>query len=509
MYNFVRFLDRSGDRWPNREALMFEQKRVTNKELDTRVNALAASLLDRGFGRGDVIALLMNNCTEFLEAAFAINKLGAIFLPLNYRLAPPELEYILGHSGARGIVTQLEFLAAVEGIQRTLPGLGEVLVVGLSSPDVRSYERAVEGHLGTRIPTAEVGIDDVQRLMYTSGTTARPKGVPLTYGNVLWKVFAHIVEFGISTTDRVLMSGPLYHVGALDLPGTGVLYVGGSAVILRKFEPTTVMQTIEAERITNVWLAPAMVNSILNIQGLDKFDTSSVRFIINGGEKMPTPLIERILRTFPNAWMADAYGLSETVSGDTFLDREHVLTKIGSVGKPVVHLDVRVADDSGRTVGADQLGEVLLRGPKVFKGYWRDPAASAAAFVDGWFRTGDIGRIDIDGFLFIEDRKKDMIVSGGENIASPEVERVLYQHKAVLEAAVVGVADPRWGEVPKAFVVLKPGHSATAEELIELCSSQLAKFKVPKSIVFIGELPRNPSGKVVKRELRSRVQVSE
>jgi fatty-acyl-CoA synthase len=509
MFNFVRFLDRSGDRWPNREALMFEEKRLTHKELDARVNALAASLLDRGFGRGDVIALLMNNCMEFLESAFAINKLGAIFLPLNYRLAQPELAYILGHSGARGIVTELEFLGTVENIQRTLPELAEVLVVGLSSTDARAYEPAVKSHLGTRVSTAEVGTDDVQRLMYTSGTTARPKGVPLTYGNVLWKVFAHVVEFGLTATDRVLMSGPLYHVGAFDLPGTGVLYVGGSAVILRKFDPIKVMQTIEAERITNVWLAPAMVNAILNVGGLEGYDTTSLRLIINGGEKMPTPLIERVLRTFPNAWMADAYGLTETVSGDTFLDREHVLTKLGSVGKPVVHLDVRIADDFGRDVGIDQLGEVLLRGPKVFKGYWKDPAASDAALVGGWFRTGDIGRIDADGFLFIEDRKKDMIISGGENIASPEIERVLYQHRAVLEAAVVGVPDPRWGEVPRAFVVLKPGQSATVEELIELCNSQLARFKVPKSIVFINELPRNPSGKVMKRELRDRAQVSE
>jgi len=509
MYNFVRFLDRSSDRWPDREALLYVGRRLTNRELSTRVSALAASLRDRGFGRGDVVALLMNNCSEFLEAAFAINKLGAIFLPLNYRLAPPELAYILKHSGARGIITEIEFLGAVEDIQRRLPGLGEVLVVGLSASDSRAYEPAVEGQLGTRMPTAEVGTDDVQRLMYTSGTTARPKGVPITYGNVLWKVFGHVVEFGINATDRILMSGPLYHVGAFDLPGTGVLYVGGSAVILRKFDPAEVMKTIEAEHITIIWLAPAMVNSILNMQGLEKVVTSSLRLIINGGEKMPMPLIERILNTFPNAWMADAYGLTETVSGDTFLDREHVLTKIGSVGKPVVHLDIRVADEAGRAVSTDYLGEVQLRGPKVFNGYWKDPAASAAAFVDGWFRTGDIGRIDADGFLFIEDRKKDMIVSGGENVASSEVERVLYQHGAVLEAAVVGVADPRWGEVPKAFIVLKPGQSATVEELIELCRSQLARFKVPKSIEFVTELPRNPSGKVLKRELRKRPQVSQ
>jgi acyl-CoA synthetase (AMP-forming)/AMP-acid ligase II len=283
----------------------------------------------------------------------------------------------------------------------------------------------------------------------------------------------------------------------------GVLYVGGSGVLIRKFDAATTMKTIQAERISNVWLAPAMLNAVLNLDGLDQYDASSVRFIINGGEKMPTPLIRKVLRIFPNAWMADAYGLTETVSGDTFLDREHVLSKIGSVGKPVIHLDVRIADDSGGDVGPNQMGEVLLRGPKVFHGYWRDPEATAAAFIDGWFRTGDIGRMDAEGFLFIEDRKKDMIVSGGENIATPEIERVLYQHPAVLEAAVIGMPDSRWGEVPKAFVVLKPGQTVTVDELINLCRSELANFKVPKLVVFISELPRNPSGKVVKRELRT------
>jgi len=246
-----------------------------------------------------------------------------------------------------------------------------------------------------------------------------------------------------------------------------------------------------------------MVNAIMALPDVERRDLSSVRVIINGGEKMPIPLIERIGRTFPSAWFADAYGLTETVSGDTFLDRESIVRKLGSVGRPCLHLEVEVWDDEGRPVPAGERGEIVLRGPKVCKGYWRDPEATARAFAGGWFHTGDVGVLDDDGYLFVVDRLKDMIVSGGENIAGSEVERVLYEHDAVLEAAVVGRPDERWGEVPVAFVVLRAGHRATADELRGHCRDQLAKFKVPQAVTFLEALPRNPSGKVLKRELRT------
>jgi acyl-CoA synthetase (AMP-forming)/AMP-acid ligase II len=225
--------------------------------------------------------------------------------------------------------------------------------------------------------------------------------------------------------------------------------------------------------------------------------------VINGGEKMPIPLIERIQRVFSSAWFADAYGLTETVSGDTFLDRDSIITKLGSVGRPCLYLELDVWDDAGEPVAPGEPGEIVMRGPKVFKGYWRDEDATAEAFAGGWFHTGDIGVRDEDGYLFIVDRLKDMIISGGENISGSEVERVLYEHSAVLEVAVVGRPDDKWGEVPVAFVVLRDGAIATATELIEHCRGQLAKFKVPKEVTFIEALPRNPSGKVLKRELRA------
>jgi acyl-CoA synthetase (AMP-forming)/AMP-acid ligase II len=269
------------------------------------------------------------------------------------------------------------------------------------------------------------------------------------------------------------------------------------------FDAADVVDEIERSRVTTVWLAPAMVNAVMALPEIEERDLSSVRVVINGGEKMPIPLIERIQRVFPAAWFADAYGLTETVSGDTFLDRESILTKLGSVGRPCLYLELDIWDDEGRSMPAGERGEVVLRGPKVFAGYWRDPDAPAAAFSGGWFHTGDIGVRDEDGYLFVVDRLKDMIVSGGENIAGSEIERVLYEHESVVEAAVVARPDDRWGEVPVAYVVVR-SETTTPEQLVEHCRGQLARFKVPKDVVLIDALPRNPSGKVLKRELRDR-----
>jgi acyl-CoA synthetase (AMP-forming)/AMP-acid ligase II len=328
----------------------------------------------------------------------------------------------------------------------------------------------------------------------------------ITHANLAWKNLAHIVELGFTGADLGLACGPLYHVGALDLTTTSLIAVGATIVLHRQFDPAAVVDELERSQVTTVWLAPAMINAIMALPDVERRDLSSVRVVVNGGEKMPLPLIERLGRTFPSAWFADAYGLTETVSGDTFLDRDSIVTKRGSVGRPCLHLELDIWDDEGRSLPAGERGEVVLRGPKVFKGYWRDPDATAAAFAGGWFHTGDIGARDEDGYLFIVDRLKDMILSGGENIAGSEVERVLYEHPAVLEVAVVGRPDDRWGEVPVAFVARRPEAVAivTADELIEHCRGQLAKFKVPKDVVFVDALPRNPSGKVLKRELRDR-----
>jgi acyl-CoA synthetase (AMP-forming)/AMP-acid ligase II len=514
--NWCAVLAHHATRTPDRALAVCGAETVTYREMAERSAALAAGLAaglgERGVGRGDVVGLLSYNCTEFLEVIFAANHLGAIAMPINWRLAAPEVRYILDHSEARALVCDGELVElaaeATKGLEATLlrsvvsgpapdgwTGLASLRAAGAAGPPAPPAPPA---------SPASVAGDDVHRLMYTSGTTGRPKGVMLTHANLAWKNLAHIVEFGITSADVGLACGPLYHVGALDLTTTTLIAAGATVVVHRTFDAAAVVDELERSRVTTVWLAPAMVNAIMALPGVEDRDLSSVRLVIGGGEKMPIPLIERLQRTFPSAWFADAYGLTETVSGDTFLDRDSTVSKLGSVGRPCLHLELDVWDERGAPVPAGERGEIVLRGPKVFAGYWRDPEATARAFAGGWFHTGDIGVRDEDGYVYIVDRLKDMILSGGENVAGSEVERVLYEHGAVLEVAVVGRPDERWGEVPVAFVALRPGTSAGAGELIEHCRGQLARFKVPKDVLFLDALPRNPSGKVLKRELRGR-----
>ncbi len=449
-----------------------------------------------------MVALLSYNCPQFLQSMFAANCLGAIAMPINWRLAAPEVRFILEHSAARALVCDEALLDVAN--QATAGAEDAIVRSCIAESAAPGWSTLAELETdGTPAQSALTEPDDVHRLMYTSGTTGRPKGVMLTHGNLAWKNLAHITEFGFTSADLGLACGPLYHVGALDLTTTSLIAAGATTIIHRVFDAGAVLDELERSRVSTVWLAPAMVNAIMALPEVEQRDLSSVRVIINGGEKMPIPLIERIQRAFPSAWFADAYGLTETVSGDTFLDRDSIVTKLGSVGRPCLYLDLDVWDDEGRSVAAGARGEIVLRGPKVFKGYWRDDEATKRAFEGGWFHTGDIGVRDEDGYLFIVDRLKDMIVSGGENIAGSEVERVLYEHGAVLEAAVVGRPDERWGEVPVAFVVLRSGTTATADQLLAHCGEQLARFKVPKDVTFLDALPRNPSGKVLKRELRA------
>jgi acyl-CoA synthetase (AMP-forming)/AMP-acid ligase II len=426
--------------------------------------------------------------------------LGAVFMPLNWRLAPPEIAYIVNHSGAVVLVSEPELDPLVAPVQRELDCRNLVRIGPVDDGPWISFDAVCDA--SDPLPGAvAMRPDDLLRLMYTSGTTSRPKGVMITCGNLDAKCLAHCVELGFTQDDRGLIAGPLYHVGALDLTFTTLLYVGAFQRVLRSFDARAVLSHIEAERITTVWLAPVMVKLVLEESASSHHDLSSLRVLIDGGEKMPLPLIDGILATFPHAWFADAYGLTETVSGDTFLDKGKERSKLGSVGRPVFNVDVQIMGPDGTVVPPGEDGEIVLRGPKVFSGYWRDPEATAAALRDGWFHTGDVGMLDSDGYVYVIDRLKDMILSGGENISSLEVERVLYEHPRVVEAAVVGRPHSRWGEVPVAYVVARDA-DLDVDELIEFCVLRLARFKVPKAVRVVASLPRNPSGKVLKRLLR-------
>ena len=498
--SWLGVLEHHASRTPSKSIAVFGEDQVTYQGMAAWTAELAAGLQERGVGAGDVVGLLSYNSIEFLATIFAANYLGAIAMPINWRLAAPELRFILEHSEARALVCDGELIALANEATKENRDLVRVSV---STERIPGWERFADLRVASAHPArVRVRGDDIHRLMYTSGTTGRPKGVMITHANLAWKNFAHITEFGFTSADVGLACGPLYHVGALDLVTTTMIAVGATTVIHRSFEAEQVVDEIERSGVTLVWAAPAMVRAILDVPGVEKRDLSSVRVIIAGGEKMPIPYIERLRTTFPSAWFADAYGLTETVSGDTFLDRDSIVTKLGSCGRVCQYLELDIWNEHGASLPAGEPGEVVLRGPKVFKGYWRDLDATNAAFTGGWFHTGDIGVKDADGYLYIVDRLKDMIVSGGENIASSEVERVLYEHESVVEAAVVGRPDDRWGEVPVAYVVLTPTATTSPDELIEHCRQQLAKFKVPKDVVVIDALPRNPSGKVLKRELR-------
>ena len=344
------------------------------------------------------------------------------------------------------------------------------------------------------------------RLMYTSGTTDRPKGVMLTYENMYWKSADQTLVLGLNADTRLLVVGPLYHVGALDLPGIAVLWHGGMLSIHRNFEPEQALAAIEAEKLNAAWFAPVMTTAILTCPTRDRYDVSSLRWAIGGGEKTPEVRIRAFSDYFKNARYIDAYGLTETCGGDTFMEAGREIEKIGSTGRAIAHVEIEIRDDAGNRLPSGENGEICLRGPKVTQGYWKDPEKTAAAFFGDWFRTGDVGYLDEDGFLYLTDRKKDMIISGGENIASSEVERVIYELPQVREVAVIGMPDERWGEKPVAVVVLADGATLELPDLADHCRARLAGFKVPKQLIIRDSLPRNPSGKVLKRVLRAELE---
>jgi len=323
-----------------------------------------------------------------------------------------------------------------------------------------------------------------------------------SYENFYWKCMDHVTALGLTAEDRLLAVGPLYHVGAFDLPGLAVLWLGGTICLLRDFDPDTALAAIERERLTGAWFAPVMVGRILSHPERGRYDVSSLKWAIGGGERTPEQRIRDFTGLFANARYIDGYGLTESCSGDTLMEAGREIEKIGSTGRALAHVEIDIRDDAGTSLPAGEVGEICLRGPKVTKGYWKDPEKTARSFYGDWFRTGDVGYLDADGFLFLTDRKKDMIISGGENIASSEIERVVFLLPQVVEVAVIAVPDERWGEVPAAVVVLKEGESLDAETLEQHCRRHLAGFKVPKRLLLREALPRNPSGKVLKRVLR-------
>jgi len=500
--NVGGFLKRAAERHMDKPALIFENQRVSFQQLNSRVNRLAQALLSLGAQKGDKIGLLFFNSPVFVETFLAAVKIGAIAVPLNVRLVGRELIYILKHCDARFLFLGQDFMEGIGGIRERLGQVEQYIVAGDSSSAVmQHYETLLSGAVDEE-PQVLVKEEDAAAILYTSGTTGRPKGALITHKNIIWNEINYIIDKDLRVADVALLVSPLFHAGGLNNLLTHI-FLGSTLVLHRTFDPQSVLETIEKEKITVLQtIAPTMYNMILQLPDLERYDLSSVRAVMSGGAVLPVETKKKIQDLFPHAGIQDSYGLTEVTSTGTALKPELALKKIASVGKPFFTLEARLIDEKGGEVAPGQVGEIVLRGPNVMKEYYKDPEATESTFRDGWLHTGDLAKKDEEGFLYIVDRKKDMIISGAENIYPKEIEEVLYTHPKILEAAVIGVPDPVWGEAVKAVVVLKPGEEMTQEEVIAFCKANLASYKKPRSVDFVSSLPKTAFGKIAKVLLR-------
>jgi fatty-acyl-CoA synthase len=477
---------------PHRVALVHADREWTYAEVAERATRLAHGLAGAGVRPGDRVAYLGVNHPALLETLFAAGLLGASFVPLNTRLAVPELAYILADCGAATLIhaaPQAELAAAVRELVPALTLIG---------PD--HYARLLAEASAEPIDEPVAGTAPCM-IMYTSGTTGRPKGAVLTHDNIAWNSVNLLLDVDLTSTEVTLVSAPMFHVAALNQTVLPTFLKGGRCVLVPAFDPGETLDLIEARRVTYLFGVPTMFQAVAAHPHWAAADLSSVRSLICGGAPVPEALIDTYQRR--GLTFMQGYGLSEAAPGVLFLRADDSRDKIGSAGTPVFFGDLRVVGPDGEPVPPGEPGEILAQGPNVMAGYWGQPDATAEVLDgDGWLRTGDVAVLDADGYAYIRDRLKDVIISGGENIYPAEVEDALYRHPAVGECAVVGVPDERWGEVGRAFVVLRPGAAAGADDLLGFLSGRIARFKIPKSVVFVDGLPRTGSGKVLKSRLR-------
>jgi len=492
---------------PGVEAIVFEDKRFTYQDLNNRVNSFANALLDTGIKKNEHVALLLQNCNQFMEIYFALAKIGAVLVPINWRLAPQEIEYITNNSDAVALILGSDYIDTVNLIRNNLSEVRTCIVVGKETPsDMENYENLVEAYPTSEpLIKEEVGLEDDMCVIYTSGTTGRPKGAVHTHGSTLWEAVNEAIAYSINANDIALVSAPLFHVGGFHDLHFPLYYVGGKVILHRRFSEEEILADIAKEHVTLLFGVSSMIRRIAQWPTIGDYDLSSVRLVMTGGEPFAPKDIREVIKHFKNAEYTQVYGLTEGIALSTFLDGKHALEKIGSVGKPFYGVELRIIDEQGHAVPKGGTGEIIQKGTHMMRDYWKMPEEAGPTFdKDGWFHTGDLARIDEDGYIYIVGRIKDMIISGGENIYPAEIEGVLYLYPKIKEVAVIGIPDEKWGEAVKAIVVLKPGCDMTAEEVINHCTQRLARFKRPKSVVFVDALPKTASGKIAKAELRAR-----
>jgi fatty-acyl-CoA synthase len=489
---------------------------LTYRQLNERANRLANFLRERvGLQSGDRIAVLAMNRAEMLEAFFAAAKLTAILVPLNYRLTQPELEYILNDCESQVLLYESEFQSLVQQLRTQFTFRQCILFDSQTDPRIPpsaighppsaiSYEQALAESTADAVQVKHFDAEMPLVIIYTSGTTGHPKGALFSHRMLTWNSINTNVGWDIVSTDVTTVHAPLFHTGGLNVLTTPLLHIGATVVILRKFDATEVLEAIEKYRCTVFFGVPTMFQVMLESPRFERTDFSSIRFFISGGAPCPIPLIEAYQQR--GVVFTQGYGLTEVGPNCFKLGIEDAVRKAGSIGLPSFHSQARIVDENGKDVPRGQIGELILSGLHVCSGYWRNEEATAAALRDGWFHTGDLARQDDDGYYYIVGRAKDMIISGGENIYPAEVEAVLDAHPAVASSAVIGLPDPKWGEMPVAVVITRAGHWITGDELIDFCAGKLARYKIPKRVFFVNEFPLSASGKVVKRLLKEEIQ---
>jgi fatty-acyl-CoA synthase len=501
-------LHRTARRYPGKAAVVFRDQRLTYAEYDRRVNRTAHALTARGVAKGDRVAVLSHNCLDYVVVSFALAKLGAIMVPVNFMLTADEIAFILGHAEASGLLVEdaLRDVAekAIEASGAAVTVRGWIRLAGLPAPagweDVAGW-----GTSGPdEAPDTEIDDEDPLRLMYTSGTESRPKGVLLSSRSLIAQYVSCVVDGGMEADDVELHTLPLYHCAQLDCFFGPDVYLGATSVILPAPVPEQILATLAAERATKFFAPPTVWIGLLRSPAFDTTDLSSLRKGYYGASPMPVEVLRELSARLPDVRFWNFYGQTEMAPMATILRPHEQLPNAGSAGRPAINVETRVVDDYGAPVPVGAIGEVVHRSPHAALGYWRDEEKTAAAFDGGWFHSGDLGVLDADGYLTIVDRKKDMIKTGGENVASREVEEAIYTLDGVAEVAVYAIPHPRWVEAVTATVVPRPGATLTADQVIAHARTKLAHFKAPKYVVIADALPKNPSGKILKRTLRAR-----
>jgi long-chain acyl-CoA synthetase len=495
--NLRQLLEQRVSETPNVTFLFSEAdgRSFTYREFDRAVNRTANLLAAHDVGKGDVVSLLMANSAEYIIAYFACWKLGALAGPINSLLKAQEISYVIANSEAKALLLHSEFNETIDGIRVDLPNLRAVIAFDDETQAAADFNDTTDDQAVT------LNKDDEAIIIYTSGTTGKPKGCLLTHGNLIANARQISEWLGFTQNDRLLSVMPLFHMNAVSVTTMSALYAGGSTVVSPKFSVSRFWQIISDYQVTSFGSVATMLSMLLSNypDGVPaEFKIDQLRFAMCGSAPVPAEVLKRFEETF-HCLVIEGYGLSESTCRSTFNPPDQ-RRRAGSCGMPIGN-EMKVVDDNDQEVADGQLGEIVLRGENILRGYFKNPEATATAFRNGWFHTGDVGYRDADGFYYIVDRKSDMIIRGGENIYPREIDEVLYQHPQVAAAATIGVTDPLYGEEVAAFIVLKDGSAILADELISYCRERLADYKCPKTIRIVTEIPKGPTGKLLKREL--------